>query len=196
MNTATNKNASKNWHPFKDISARKIKLTDGEDLNLCLNFVQDICEGQCCDRTSGHNHPRSCDCLSILRENVERQLAVSKYMVAFIARPQQERHSIVMEWLRYTTTKTGPCFFIPFVADKEQDGREDGEEEEYGDKVAPGIPPIKQVELFSKYRALIPEEFRNTTCPDPGDDIKMKIKSERNTKQRERNKKMKTEAWV
>ena len=52
----------------------------------------------------------------------------------------------------------------------------------------PGIPPIKQVELFSKYRALIPEPFRDITCPDPGEEIKFKIKSERNTKQRDRKK--------
>ena len=51
--------------------------------------------------------------------------------------------------------------------------------------VPPGIPPIKQVELFSKYRALIPESFRDVTCPDPGEDIKKKIRSERNTKARE-----------
>ena len=44
----------------------------------------------------------------------------------------------------------------------------------------------------TKYRALIPEVFRDVTCPDPGDDIKMKIKSERNTKQRERSKKART----
>ena len=60
--------------------------------------------------------------------------------------------------------------------------------------VPPGIPPIKQVELFSKFRGLIPEAFRDVTCPDPGDEIKGKIKSERNTKQRERNKKIKMEA--
>lgn len=45
----------------------------------------------------------------------------------------------------------------------------------------PGVPPIKQVELFTKYRALIPEAFRDITCPDPGDEITKKIKSDRNT---------------
>jgi hypothetical protein len=54
--------------------------------------------------------------------------------------------------------------------------------------VAPGIPPIKQVELFSKYCGLLPVQFQDITCPDPGDNIKIKIKSERNTKQRERTK--------
>ena len=56
---------------------------------------------------------------------------------------------------------------------------------------APGVPPIKQVELFTKYRNLIPEAFREITCPHPGDEILKKIKSERNTKQRDCNKKMK-----
>jgi hypothetical protein len=54
--------------------------------------------------------------------------------------------------------------------------------------VAPGIPPIKQVELFSKYRGLLPVQYQDITCPDPGNDVKIKIKSERNTKQRERTK--------
>jgi hypothetical protein len=49
-------------------------------------------------------------------------------------------------------------------------------------------PPIKQVELFSKYRALIPVQFQEETCPDPGEDIKGSIKRERNTKQRDRQK--------
>jgi hypothetical protein len=57
--------------------------------------------------------------------------------------------------------------------------------------VPPGIPPIKQVELFSKYRALIPVEFQEATCPDPGEDIKGSIKRERNTKQRDRQKEAK-----
>lgn len=60
--------------------------------------------------------------------------------------------------------------------------------------VPPGIPPIKQVELFTKYRGLIPEAFRETTCPDPGEEIKKKIRSDRNAKQRERSKKIKLEA--
>jgi hypothetical protein len=55
--------------------------------------------------------------------------------------------------------------------------------------VPPGIPPsIKQVELFSKYCALIPVEFQEETCPDPGEYIKGSIKRERNTKQRDRQK--------
>jgi hypothetical protein len=54
--------------------------------------------------------------------------------------------------------------------------------------IPPGIPAIKQVELFSRYRVLLPEQFHDITCPDPGADIKDKIKQERNTKQHERKK--------
>ena len=54
--------------------------------------------------------------------------------------------------------------------------------------IPPGIPAIKQVELFSKYRSLLPVQFHDITCPDPGADVKDKIKQERNTKQRERKK--------
>ena len=54
--------------------------------------------------------------------------------------------------------------------------------------VRPSIPPIKQVDLFSKYCALIPVEFQEETCPDPGEDIKGSIKREKNTKQRDRQK--------
>jgi hypothetical protein len=50
----------------------------------------------------------------------------------------------------------------------------------------PGIPDIKQVELFSKYRALIPVEFQDETCPDPGVIITGGVKRERNTKRRDR----------
>jgi hypothetical protein len=49
-------------------------------------------------------------------------------------------------------------------------------------------PPIKQVDLFSKYRALIPVQFQEETCPDPGEDIKGSIKRERNTKQQDHQK--------
>ena len=49
-----------------------------------------------------------------------------------------------------------------------------------------GIPDIKKVELYTKYRPLVPEEFRDTICPFPGDDILQKIKKERNDRVREK----------
>ena len=51
---------------------------------------------------------------------------------------------------------------------------------------APGIPDIKKVELYSKYRPLIPQTFQDTTCPHPGEDILDRIKSQRNKKQQQR----------
>ena len=56
---------------------------------------------------------------------------MAKYMATFIQKPQQERHSIIMEWLRYTnTTKARDCFYIPFVGanDDEDDDDSSGEE--------------------------------------------------------------------
>ena len=44
----------------------------------------------------------------------------------------------------------------------------------------PGIPDIKRVELFTKYRPLIPLQFQNITCPHPSDKALAKIKSEQN----------------
>ena len=46
----------------------------------------------------------------------------------------------------------------------------------------PGIPDIKRVELFTKYRPLIPLQFQYINCPHPGDNALEKIKSERNTR--------------
>ena len=42
----------------------------------------------------------------------------------------------------------------------------------------PGIPDIKRVELFTKYRPLILLQFQDITCPHPGDKALAKIKSE------------------
>jgi hypothetical protein len=33
----------------------------------------------------------------------------------------------------------------------------------------PGIPDIKQVELFSKWRKFVPEELQEVICPKPPD---------------------------
>ena len=125
MNAITTKRGAKDWHPFKDISDRKIVLEEGEDFELCFEFVRDICTKPCEDRTSGQKRSRECNCLSILEDNAARQAAVARYMVAFQGKPHQERHSIVMAWLRYTTTRTtttsNTCFFIPFLADNDDD---------------------------------------------------------------------------
>jgi thymidylate synthase len=90
-----------------------------------------ICNEPCSDRRSGHTYSR---CLSILQDNHQRQASVVKYMVNFIKKPEQERHSIISEWLRYTTTTTNSnpcCFFIPFVGYDDED--EDDDEEKQTD---------------------------------------------------------------
>ena len=52
----------------------------------------------------------------------------------------------------------------------------------------PIIPDIKRIELFAKYRLLIPLQFQDITCPHPGNKALAKIKSERNTRVRKRQK--------
>ena len=130
--TTKKRTGAKGWfHPFKDITDPKIKLEEGEDVTMCFDFLREISCQPCQDRTTGHKFKRRCACLSILDGCVERQVAVAKYMAAFIQKPQQERHSIVMEWLRYTnTTKARDCFYIPFVgADDDEDDDDSSDEE-------------------------------------------------------------------
>jgi hypothetical protein len=94
-------------HPALVITDPKVKLEDGEDLFLCCEFVSLICEQPCRDRVSGHKWKRLCQCLSILIGSEAKQRAVAAYMVAFIQKPIQERHTIIIEWLRYTATIGG-----------------------------------------------------------------------------------------
>jgi hypothetical protein len=47
---------------------------------------------------------------------------------------------------------------------------------------APGIPPIKRCELYNKYRALVPQPFRDEICPKPPQEVldnQKKIKNEK-----------------
>ena len=48
----------------------------------------------------------------------------------------------------------------------------------------PGIKPIKQVELGSKWRPLVPEEFRDDVCPIPPKDLVEKFKASKRNKGR------------
>ena len=43
-------------------------------------------------------------------------------------------------------------------------------------EVAPEIREIKQVELFTKWRKLIPEIYQDETCPKPTEEIMKRIK--------------------
>eukprot|EP00536_Pseudo-nitzschia_multiseries_P014667 jgi/Psemu1/39721/gm1.39721_g len=42
------------------------------------------------------------------------------------------------------------------------------------------LPEIKQIELYEKWRKLVPPEFADIICPYPGDEVMRKFKDERN----------------
>ena len=60
------------------------------------------------------------------------------------------------------------------------------------------IAPIKQLELYEKFRPLIPKQYQDETCPYPGDEIfygekrkkslKAKLKRELKDEKKEKNK--------
>jgi hypothetical protein len=49
----------------------------------------------------------------------------------------------------------------------------------------PGIKPIKQVELYKKWRPFIPSQFRDEIYPRPSDEVIASVKNDRNKKARE-----------
>ena len=51
---------------------------------------------------------------------------------------------------------------------------------------SPGIPEIKRVEIFTKWRPLLPPYVRDLTCPLPLDVVIQKIKDKQNTKRRKK----------
>ena len=50
----------------------------------------------------------------------------------------------------------------------------------------PGMPEIKQIELYKKWRPLIPRAWRNNTCPKPKPEVLKRLADETNAKNRER----------
>ena len=52
---------------------------------------------------------------------------------------------------------------------------------------APGLKEIKQVELYSKFRRFVPDEFKDIICPKPSDEILDNIRQARSDKTRIRN---------
>jgi hypothetical protein len=46
----------------------------------------------------------------------------------------------------------------------------------------PGIRKIKQVELFSKWRKHVPEQYKSPLYDDPGDDVLQAVRDERKSK--------------
>lgn len=54
-------------------------------------------------------------------------------------------------------------------------------------KAPPGIPDIKKVELHEKWRPLVPVSYQNEMCPDPGDEVRKKVKSDTKNRRERRN---------
>ncbi len=44
----------------------------------------------------------------------------------------------------------------------------------------PGMKDIKQVELWSKFRKFVPQEFQDEICPKPFDEVLDNVKNTRN----------------
>ena len=129
---ATTKRGQKPWHPFSNILDPAIKLAEGEDVASCFTFVEEVCVLPCRNRITGNKMKRVCNCLSILVDNADRQQAVANYMALFIRKPVQERHSIIMEWMRYTSHAdiNARCYFLPFVVSDDGDNPFLGDDEE------------------------------------------------------------------
>ena len=51
-------------------------------------------------------------------------------------------------------------------------------------ETAPGLAPIKQCELFLKWRSFVPEEYKDSICPEPPAEVLEKVKSEKKEKSR------------
>ena len=56
---------------------------------------------------------------------------------------------------------------------------------------APGLNKLKQVDLFKKWRPLIPPEFQDVTCPKPPEDVMQEVCQERRKKAKDRRQKKK-----
>eukprot|EP00957_Ditylum_brightwellii_P122563 9346462-Ditylum_brightwellii.AAC.1 len=57
----------------------------------------------------------------------------------------------------------------------------------------PGLLDTKKVELYTKWRPLLPLQFRDITCPHPGNAVLNKIKNKRNKKATRKHQKAKSE---
>ena len=55
----------------------------------------------------------------------------------------------------------------------------------------PELRDIKAVELYTKWRPIIPSWARDLTCPKPSDDVLQKVKLSRSVKIKERTQKRK-----
>jgi hypothetical protein len=46
----------------------------------------------------------------------------------------------------------------------------------------PGLRPIKQVELYVKFRPLVPEPYRDDICPKPSAEVMARVKEDKKSK--------------
>jgi len=53
--------------------------------------------------------------------------------------------------------------------------------------IPPGIKPIKQVELWKKWRKFVPRQYWIDICPEPSDEVKAKVKADFNNRRNRSN---------
>ena len=51
----------------------------------------------------------------------------------------------------------------------------------------PGLSAIKQVDLFIKWRPIVPFQYKDITCPEPSDEVKLAAKSIKNKNRKQKN---------
>ena len=61
---------------------------------------------------------------------------------------------------------------------------------ELDELTAPGLRDIKSVELYTKWRPLLPESARDSTCPKPSDLVMKKVKLAKSAKRKEKKRKL------
>eukprot|EP00536_Pseudo-nitzschia_multiseries_P015074 jgi/Psemu1/41184/gm1.41184_g len=199
------------WHPFTDFTQHK--HNEWEMVCKCRDFLEDtsLHAGNC--KCLINRRTLKCNCLKILEDSVARD-AIALYMVAFFNKLKVDQQLTIMDWLRYTSADTKRMFFVPFLNPYDEEELDLVDEDtphkhavlaalagtrvcKYAvttavrdfvllDPVAPtGIKEIKQIELFTKWRKLVPAEFADIISPYPGDEVMRKFKEERNRKARE-----------
>ena len=63
-------------------------------------------------------------------------------------------------------------------------------EDELMQLTPPGLPPIKQFELWHKWRKIVPDEHKDITCPKPSDEVLKKYKEKKMKTRRQKQKKI------
>ena len=50
--------------------------------------------------------------------------------------------------------------------------------------LAPGIPSIKQVELYKKWRKVVSDEYKDITCPRPPEEVIQQVQNDKKAKRK------------